>query len=214
MHSHKHARLMVALVAAVSLHALGLLILISPQPHLSRSLSQTLWVELIAPLPSPPGIPNTSAHSMITQETPSLHTSAIPSNVSQHRAMPDVLPVHVTPIHSTPPIITNPSNNAKPEHAPPEHKQMTITQPQRLPQSIQQQIMAEVHYPLQARRRGWQGKAEFQLDVQQQGIQHVIMLASSGYPILDRAAQRGIAAVTRLPLSNGMYRLPIVFRLQ
>ncbi|MBN4077189.1 TonB family protein [Mariprofundus ferrooxydans] len=83
-----------------------------------------------------------------------------------------------------------------------------------VPESVQTRILAEVHYPRQARRHGWQGKAEFQFDVQQQSIQTVTLLASTGYPILDRAAHRGLIAASHVALSNGLYRMPVVFRLQ
>jgi len=83
-----------------------------------------------------------------------------------------------------------------------------------VPNSVRAYILAEVHYPRQARRRGWQGNAEFQFDVHQQTIQTITLLASSGYPVLDRAAHRGLSAVTHVSLSNGLYRMPVVFRLQ
>ncbi|MDQ6970974.1 MAG: TonB family protein [Mariprofundus sp.] len=83
-----------------------------------------------------------------------------------------------------------------------------------VPQYVQNRILAEVHYPKQARRHGWQGRAEFQFDVHQQSIQTVTLLASTGYPILDRAAHRGLIAASHVALSNGLYRMPVVFRLQ
>jgi len=83
-----------------------------------------------------------------------------------------------------------------------------------VPRVVQTRILAEVHYPRQARRHGWQGKAEFEFDVHQQSIQTITLLASTGYPILDRAAHRGLSAVNHVSLSNGLYRMPVVFRLQ
>jgi len=83
-----------------------------------------------------------------------------------------------------------------------------------VPKRVQTRILAEVHYPRQARRHGWQGRAEFEFDVHQQSIQTITLLASTGYPILDRAAQRGLSAVPHVSLSNGLYRMPVVFRLQ
>jgi TonB family protein len=83
-----------------------------------------------------------------------------------------------------------------------------------VPQDIQKHILAQVHYPMQARRRGWQGRAEFQLNVYQQSIHAVTLLASTGHPILDRAARRGLASMRQIPLSNGLYRMPVIFRLQ
>ncbi|MFC1536380.1 energy transducer TonB [Pseudomonadota bacterium] len=83
-----------------------------------------------------------------------------------------------------------------------------------LPEDIQATILAHVSYPRQARRRGWEGEAEFKFNVYSQSIQHVTMLVSTGYPILDQAARRGLLSVHSLPLTDGSYRLPVVFRLQ
>ncbi len=83
-----------------------------------------------------------------------------------------------------------------------------------MPQHIQAEIATRVHYPRQARRRGWQGEAQFLLNINEQAVQTVTMLASTGYPILDRAAQRGLSSVGNIPLSNGLYQMPVSFRLQ
>ncbi len=85
---------------------------------------------------------------------------------------------------------------------------------QGLPEHVQRMILAAVRYPLQARRHGWQGRAEFRLTVREQKLGAIEQLASTGYPLLDRAARQGIASVGNLPLSDGRYRLPVVFRLQ
>jgi len=85
---------------------------------------------------------------------------------------------------------------------------------QLIPADIQQLILARVDYPMQARRHGWQGQAELRFNVSRQSIGQLTMLISSGYPLLDRAAQRGIVSLDHIPLSDGAYRLPVVFRLQ
>jgi TonB family protein len=83
-----------------------------------------------------------------------------------------------------------------------------------LPASVYTGIMAEMHYPRMARRNGWQGEVALRLDVRDRTIRQVTMLASSGYPLLDRAAHRGIGRIRSLPLADGFYRLPVIFRLQ
>lgn len=83
-----------------------------------------------------------------------------------------------------------------------------------VPAEIQATILASVSYPRQARRRGWEGEAAFRFNINSQSIQSVTMLTSTGYPILDRAAHRGLLSIRSLPLTDGSYRLPVVFRLQ
>jgi len=83
-----------------------------------------------------------------------------------------------------------------------------------VPDDVRRRILAHVHYPRQARRYNWQGQTEFQFSIRQQGIRQIILLASSGYGILDRAARRGLESVEHIPLADGLYRMPVVFRLQ
>ncbi|MBL1352814.1 MAG: TonB family protein [Zetaproteobacteria bacterium] len=83
-----------------------------------------------------------------------------------------------------------------------------------VPKALQMRILMNVHYPKQARRHGWQGKVELQLEIQQKSIRKVTLKSSSGYPILDRAAYHGLLQLHHIALSNGVYRMPIVFRLQ
>jgi len=83
-----------------------------------------------------------------------------------------------------------------------------------LPVDIQKRILTRVTYPRRARRLGWEGKAEFRIYVIGRGIQQVTMLLSSGHALLDRAAKKGINSIDVLPLHDGLYRFPVVFRLQ
>ncbi|MES0372241.1 MAG: TonB family protein [Mariprofundaceae bacterium] len=83
-----------------------------------------------------------------------------------------------------------------------------------VPAEVQATILANVSYPRQARRRGWEGQAAFRFNINSQSIQSVTMLSSTGYPILDRAAHRGLLSIRSLPLTDGSYRLPVIFRLQ
>ena len=88
-------------------------------------------------------------------------------------------------------------------------KEMTL-----VPSEIQSTILANVSYPRQARRRGWEGEAAFRFNINSQSVQSVTMLTSTGYPVLDQAAHHGLLSVHSLPLMDGSYRLPVVFRLQ
>jgi len=86
--------------------------------------------------------------------------------------------------------------------------------PATIPQNIQAQMLSYVHYPRTARRRGWQGKAELQLYISAQHIDHIEVAQSTGYSLLDKAAIHGLVSMTMITLKDGMYRLPVVFRLQ
>jgi len=83
-----------------------------------------------------------------------------------------------------------------------------------IPADVEQMILTQISYPRQARRKGWQGKATFHLDVREQKLAQLDLFHSSGHHLLDRAAMRSIRAMDRLPLANGLYRLPVEFRLQ
>jgi len=78
----------------------------------------------------------------------------------------------------------------------------------------QSMLLASIAYPRLARRRGWQGKGEFQLLVARKNVRKVNVLASTGYRLLDQAARRGLLAARRVPLDDGTYKLPVEFHLQ
>lgn len=100
--------------------------------------------------------------------------------------------------------------------AEPEKEKVKVAQTllQMIPKPIQQSILAAIVYPRQAQRRGWEGNAKFSLDIQQEMIRKVTLLVSTGYKSLDNAAQRGIASIDSLPLSDGKHILPVSFHLQ
>jgi len=75
-------------------------------------------------------------------------------------------------------------------------------------------LLANIQYPPMARRHGWQGAGEFQLDIDSQSIRNITMLVSTGYAVLDGAVRRGLASVEHVPVADGQYRLPVEFRLQ
>jgi len=111
-------------------------------------------------------------------------------------------------------------NHQKPSNKPKSHAPQVQTAqekpnlPATIPQNIQAQMLSYVHYPRTARRRGWQGKAELKLYVSGKHIEHIEVAQSTGYSILDRAAVHGLVSMTMIALKDGMYRLPVVFRLQ
>ena len=86
--------------------------------------------------------------------------------------------------------------------------------PSTLAAEAQAMLLANIHYPPQARRHGWQGEGEFQLDIDSQSVRKITMLMSTGHAILDRAVRHGLDNVEHVPVANGQYRLPVEFRLQ
>ncbi len=83
-----------------------------------------------------------------------------------------------------------------------------------VPLNIQSTVLAQVDYPRLARRRGWQGAAELRFDITNEKVGEISIFASTGFDVLDQAAYQALASISDLPLSNGSYRLPVVFKLQ
>jgi len=83
-----------------------------------------------------------------------------------------------------------------------------------VPQHIQTLILAKVSYPRRARRHGWEGEAELSFQINQQKVQEINMLVSTGFDVLDQAAWQALVSIASLPLNDGKYRLPVVFRIQ
>jgi len=264
-------RLVAAAIAAISLHALVLMLL--PSEHVMKMGSQPgdLQIELLAAQATSTNQSKSDVSKMDTPQ-PFVFRPVMSKASKQMRAeTPKQQPEHETRQHSTAKlsptsqssvIATDQSNQLnqsdqsdhvtvftrkavqsvaemKRQEAPPANKEFVLQRSQAdlshsphsntvveavatnnktavaaVPMRVQTRILAEVHYPRQARRHGWQGRAEFEFDVHQQSIQTITLLASTGYPILDRAAQRGLSAVQHVSLSNGLYRMPVVFRLQ
>jgi protein TonB len=74
-------------------------------------------------------------------------------------------------------------------------------------------------YPMAARRQGWQGEVLVAFLVTRDGrIDHVEVVRSSGFQLLDEAARRSLAQVGTLPGYAGeeplQIRMPVVYRLE
>ena len=125
---------------------------------------------------------------------------------------PDVMPVEKVQ-HATASIPHEEAIRVAYEEAPEQTVQIEPT-PGAVPADVQQMILTRISYPRQARRKGWEGRATFHLAVREQKLTRLDLFLSSGFAMLDRAAMRGIKDVKRLPLANGLYSLPVEFRLQ
>lgn len=212
-------RLMLALGAALALH---LLLLALPNPVVSANLSR---IELgVMSLELLPAIQPHKAHSD-PEIVPPLHAKqarmiSVPPAPLPHHAMAVMVPSkarvsllkpHVGAHQQITPMVVAHSDAT--EHAAPTPPPQP-SQVRSLSADARGIILAHVRYPRRARRLGWQGQAEFQLDVAGHAIRKLVLLASSGHALLDQAARQGIVSAEWLPLRNGRYHLPVRFRLQ
>jgi TonB family protein len=80
---------------------------------------------------------------------------------------------------------------------------------------IRRRIQDAVEYPPLARRRGLQGVARvgFEIDPHGRRAQGVKLVASSGHPALDRAAERSVVRAGELPWVYGRLEVPVRFAL-
>ena len=215
-----HARLTVAAIAAVSLHGI-ILYGLSPTIKQASSLDKPIEVELLKAQANAHTAPATTEKHIVAQKKQAqrilkpFKEKQIVIKSKQYHKKPHVdkhAAIAVAAVQHKKELkhVSVTDNEALKEPPVKEaHKGATT-----IPKRLQMHILAQVHYPKQARRHGWQGRVELQLDIQRQSIQNVTLLASSGYSILDRAASRGVGQVKHIPLSNGLYRMPITFRLQ
>jgi len=216
-----HARLLVAFIVAMAVHGL---LFVGPAEQSESDTYPSMQIELLAqprtsavahakPLnddkqatqkdvPTPPNL-----IAKKTEHKPTLHQQTV--------ALSKLIPVQKA-------VVANIEKKAKPKTvlevlnntAPTQEQQDGNDADRVMPVDIQKKILTQVSYPMRARRQGWEGRAEFQVNVRNQDVQQVTMLLSTGHAMLDHAAQKGIVSIASLPLSDGSYRLPVVFRLQ
>ncbi|SCZ50738.1 energy transducer TonB [Thiohalomonas denitrificans] len=87
---------------------------------------------------------------------------------------------------------------------------------------LEEELAEHFHYPLLARRRGWEGEVMLALRITSHGQVDSIEIAnSSGHKVLDRAALDAMAKVSRIPGTeywlNGSelhLQLPIIYQLR
>lgn len=85
---------------------------------------------------------------------------------------------------------------------------------------IENELARFFHYPPLARREGWEGVVQLQFDVAGDGaIRNIQLASSSGYALLDRAAQEALAAAAHVALPPSLaggtraIALPVRYRL-
>ena len=76
------------------------------------------------------------------------------------------------------------------------------------------------HYPLLARRRGWEGRVVLRIDVSADGeVSNIHVAQSSGYPVLDDSARQamtraGAAATLAAGPAIAGLEIPVIYRLR
>jgi len=80
---------------------------------------------------------------------------------------------------------------------------------------IQQRIQAALRYPPLARERKLEGTALLRFDIDHAGNpRDVVVQASSGLALLDRAATAAVADAAPLPWVYGRLQVPVLFSLE
>jgi len=235
----RYVRVLAALLAAITLHVV-LLSWSLPTSHNIAINTGLLHIDLVkAARPSAAQAASSLPHGTVTHAQPKApqkpsvqvkktpHKQAPPvtrTEVATRQSRPMPVKAHVskkTP-HSTarhkagksPPSLHTETTQVA-NRLPVSHGESATPQlPSAIAAGVQSMLLANIHYPAQARRHGWQGAGEFQLDIDSQSIRKITMLMSTGHAILDRAVRRGLGSIEYVPVANGQYRLPVEFRLQ
>ncbi len=89
-----------------------------------------------------------------------------------------------------------------------------------LADSLGHRMAERNRYPHDARRNGWEGQVLLRVTIGAEGdLRDIIVQDSSGYELLDQAAQQAVRQACPLPLQRKIHRpevaisLPVVYRL-
>jgi len=198
-----YVRFGVALLAALGLHALIFFSLGSLYPTQQEAqLSSLLQVSILPQKPAAESSKPETKQVQSKQKTPPL----IQRNELTQANMPQA---KMTPLEKEM-TKADAADAVENDYSEKTNEAETLL----VPQDIQTIILAKVSYPRRARRHGWQGEAELRFQISRHKVQSINILASTGFDVLDQAAWQALASITSLPLSDGSYRLPVIFRLQ
>ena len=193
MLNHDYARLGLALMAALGVHSLLFLGIldepVAPQPEILMQVQM---------------IPQTSIQAAeLSLVTP--HHTAI-QNI-KHDSNETVNEHEVTPAQQVAQATQQPEQAV-------EALSQTSHEPLLVPEHVQSLVLTKIYYPRRAKYRGWQGEAELRFGIDGSAIRDVQLFSSTGFTVLDQAAFQALVSMASLPLSDGFYRLPVVFKLQ
>lgn len=150
---------------------------------------------------------------------PRRQTVSVPSHQAQHavaatqaatkQRQPETLADSRQPLFPAP-------NNAPPANS---KAEQASTQQQRssLNQRLQQALAKHFHYPMLARKRGWQGVVRLAFTLDTNGlITNARVAQSSGYRALDRAALKSlhqVAGINKQLTQALSFELPVIYSL-
>jgi len=82
-------------------------------------------------------------------------------------------------------------------------------------QRLRDRIERAKQYPPEARRQGMEGTTEVEFQVAKDGsVKEVMVVRSSGFPLLDQASMETIRRAAPLPVIPGTIRIAISYRLR
>ena len=107
---------------------------------------------------------------------------------------------------------------AQPAPAKPANETVAASVLEAYRQSVSQEVMRHMKYPLVAVKRKWQGKAVVEMQLSDDGsVTRLVVVESSGKEILDDAALemiRDSLPLPKPPRGVRTVKVPVVFRLQ
>lgn len=209
MMQSEYGRLLAALVAAGSAHAVLLFVSGAVSLAVQNSASPSLQVELVvAEQPVSARFETDQAvEAKPKEERPPTTEAKLPPH-------PDSSPA-AQQIAATPkPQVAYHADADAGEETVAATESAAAAEPLPVPADIQAGILAQVHYPNLARRRGWEGQVDLRFDVSNRTVTDITILKVSAHPVLNEAAREGVLRMRAVALADGRYRMPVVFRLR
>lgn len=196
-----YGRLPAALVVAGSLHAAVLLSINGPTV-VKNGEPSLLQVDLVSQQEPAP------AADIRETEAPA-EKRAVKKQPRMEVPQPEVA-YHVAEPSSQPVRTEQTSHQAEAERS----GHAATAEPQLAPPHARAFILARVSYPRLARKRGWEGQVNVRFEVSNRTIHGVTRLSSSGFSVLDEAAESGLRRVSAISLVDGRYWMPVEFKLK
>jgi len=206
------------MAASVAIHSLFIFWLWN-RPGLPAGTVQTaeVSIELVTAPPSVAGNqPQKSAS--VADMPPQSAATPVRKHGELHAPEPDTVKARITaPVKSTEKNIgtglrsTMNAPSTRPATRPREGSGAEDDRQRR--ELVRSRLEAYKFYPASARRRGIEGEVELGFALDSKGLADGLMiLASSGYSILDRAAMQTVHRAQPFPILGGRYRVRLRFR--
>lgn len=207
MMQSEYGRLLAALVAASSAHAVLLFVSGAVSLAVQNSASPSLQVELV--VAEQPVSARFETDQAVEAKPKGERPPTTEAKLPPH---PDSSPA-AQQIAATPKPQVAYHADAK-EETVAATESAAAAEPLPVPADIQAGILAQVHYPNLARRRGWEGQVDLRFDVSNRVVTDITVLKVGAHPVLNEAAREGVLRMRAVALADGRYRMPVVFRLR